>query len=106
MKRIGLLAIVVAALLAVESRASILTFDNIGPSPSGNPIPNGYGGFTWSNMYYLNGTTFGPSGYQNGRVSGDFVAYNGFGTTAQVADGVFTFNGAYFTGAWNNGLHI
>jgi len=85
-----------------ESSAAILTFEGL----SDGAIANGYGGLNWNNMYALNATIYQPSGYKNGRVSGDNVAYNGFGTTATVTDGLFTFDGAYFTGAWNDGLNI
>lgn len=34
------------------------------------------------------------------------MAFNEFGTMAAVSDGTFTFNGAYLTGAWNDGLNI
>ena len=47
-----------------------------------------------------------PSGYLNGLVSGNYVALNLFEASASVSDGLFNFNNAYFTGAWNDGLSI
>jgi hypothetical protein len=88
------------------SHATVLTFDDIGGGDA--PVNNGYGGLNWSNMYYLNGTSYPipDSGYHYGRVSGDYVAYNGWGSPAVVSDTEFDFNGAYLTGAWNNDLNI
>lgn len=87
--------------------ATTLTFDDIG---TGGSIPNGYGGLNWSSVHYLNGTTYplSPSGYYNGRVSGDYVAWNGSGgdVLSNTAAGTFDFNSTYLTAAWNNGLNI
>ena len=87
--------------------AVVLTFDELNVVNGSSPVPNGYGGLNWSNMYCEN-TSLIPSdsGYQHGTVSGTNVAYNGSGTSASVSDGTFTFNGAYLTGAFNDGLSI
>lgn len=69
------------------------------------------GGFSGSNLYTLNSSTSGSqilaSGYKSGTVSGNYVAYNGSAMAASLSSlSSFLFNGAYFTGAWNNGVSI
>ena len=98
-----LLAVAVMAAMPAVSYAQTVTFEGTG---NGASIPNGYAGLNWSNFQTLNGTTYIPSGYQNGRVSGDMVAYNAFGDPAAVLQGAtpFTLNSGYFTAAWSNGL--
>jgi PEP-CTERM motif len=88
--------------------AAVLTFDDLTPTSSYANVPNGYGGLDWTNMGYLNSgsSIYTGSGYDLGRVSGDYVAFNKGGMTAQISDGSFDFNDAYFTAAWNNGLNI
>ncbi|BAZ52571.1 hypothetical protein NIES4103_52350 [Nostoc sp. NIES-4103] len=99
----------IAALgIGTVAQAAILTFDDIAPIPVLSAIPDGYGGFTWNNFYYLNGSDsiYSDTGYDNGRVSGDYVSFNGFGNQAIVSDSVFDFNSAYLTAAWNDGLSV
>ncbi len=82
-----------------------LGFDSLPGSE--NPVPNGYGGFTWNNFYYLNGVTYGPSGYQNGVISPSNVGYNAFGAPAGFSlNTPFTLYGIFMTAAWNNGLSV
>jgi len=106
MKKFFVMIIAVALLVfgaAAGARATVLTFDDL----SNSQIANGYGGLNWANMYVLNGADYAPGyGYNNGRVSGDMVAFNANGTSATVSNGSFDFNGAYLTGAHNNGLSI
>jgi len=86
--------------------ATVLTFDDISAAQTGT-IADGYGGLDWDNMGYLNGSSHAPgSGYDNGTVSGDYVAANLWASVATVSDSLFDFNGAFFTGAWNDGLNI
>jgi hypothetical protein len=88
--------------------AVVLTFDDLTPlTPvtALGTIPDGYGGFDWDNFGYLNQTGSNPgSGYK--AVSGDYVAFNEGGQLATVGDGLFSFDGAYFSAAWNQGLNI
>lgn len=88
------------------ANATVVTFDDL-PDSDGW-ISNGYAGFNWNNFYYFNADTFSgnPSGFQNGIVSPHNVAFNAFGDPAALSDSVFTFNSAYFTAAWNDGLSI
>jgi hypothetical protein len=101
-----------ALLLGLSSPAraqTILNFEDL-TTPGEVPIPVGYGGLDWSNMFYVNASipTLNPSGYRNGRVSGDVVAFNGGGAgaavTASAGSGPFDFYSAYLTAAWNDGL--
>ena len=64
------------------------------------------GGFSSSNLFTRN--SLGQNnGYGHGVVSGSNIAYNGSALTASLSSlSSFLFNGAYFTGAWNNGLSI
>ena len=91
------------------ARAEVITFDNLATLTA---VPNGYGGLNWTNFYALDATdlTF-PNGYTNGVVSPNNVAYNGNGNIAFITPGAafgttFNFLGAYFTGAWRDGLSI
>jgi hypothetical protein len=102
-------ATVIVLGIGAIAQATVLTFDDIAPVSDYDDIPNGYGGFEWNNFDYANGSR--PqlprrTGYDNGRVSGDYVAYNAFGNPALVSDSVFDFNSAYLTAAWNDGLSV
>jgi len=89
-----------------QAQGGILTFDDLG-SESAIPIPDGYGGFDWTDFSHMDGTVLAPgSGFDNGRVSNYHVAYNADGNAAAVCDGAFDFNSAYLTGAWRDGLNV
>lgn len=81
------------------AQATVLTFDDLAPVPDLADIPDGYKDFNWSNFGYRNGSDFAISGtgYDNGRVSGDYVSFNNNGGPAVVSDSVFDFNSAYLT---------
>ncbi|MBG1271205.1 PEP-CTERM sorting domain-containing protein [Nostoc sp. WHI] len=100
-------ATVIVLGIGAVAQATVLTFDDIAAISGFASIPNGYGGFNWDNFSYNNGSNgTSRTGYDNGRVSGDYVAFNGFGNPALVSDSIFDFNSAYLTGAWNDGLSI
>lgn len=106
MKKINVLflASTLILLTAGFASAAVLTFDDI-TSGFKSEMPESYGGFEWDNMYVINGLP--STGFDNGAVSGDYVAYNGFGSMgASISDGLFDFIGAYFTAAWRNGLNV
>jgi hypothetical protein len=88
--------------------ANVITFDDINADAGYVKLQNGYQGLNWNNVYVLNSTqnTYNGTGYENGTVSGTNVAFNSFGTSATITNGVFDFNGAYFTGAWSDELNI
>lgn len=100
------------AIAPMPSLSAMLTFDDISLEPEFAPIPNGYGGFNWSNMYYLNSTPsiYEDSGYARGTVSGNYVAFNAFanpGDVLAISSGdTFDFNSTYLTAAWNHDLNI
>jgi hypothetical protein len=99
-----LLACLLFLVLASGAQAIVLTFDDVpgaDPATDNNPIPNGYGGLNWDQFYVLHETYHPDSGYENGVVSGDWVAFNAYGNMAVVSEGLFDFNGAWFTSAWN-----
>ena len=120
MKKILCAALCCSSLIGINNaHATVLTFDDINPAETINDsVPNVYGGLDWSNINFRNsGPTRDPAaggtaianngGYANGRVSGDFVGFNvdgGYGIVSSASD--FTFNGAYFTAAWQSGLNI
>ena len=103
---------------AIPSHALTLTFDNLATDTCCNEVPNGYGGLTWQNVNYINGRDYNPNnpnpppsgnyngGYNNGRVSGAFVAYNAYGREATVRGSSFDFTSIYLTAAWNTGLNV
>jgi hypothetical protein len=72
------------------------------------PVPNGFAGLNWSNFFVVNGVTYPtPSGYTIGVVSPEFAVYNGAGWPASFSSPTpFTFNSAYLTGVWRDGLTI
>ena len=104
------LAGLVLVLGSAAAPATVLTFDDATAATEA-AVPDGYGGFDWDNFYVLNPVAYGlaPSGYVNGVVSPTYVAVNATANPAALwvaAHECFDFNGAYFTGAWNDGLAI
>jgi hypothetical protein len=101
-------AVLILAAGSAQADIGVWTFDELSTPPGeANPIPNGYGGFNWENMYYLDPVAAYPvSGYMNGMVSQPHVAFNAYARAAAVSDGIFDFGGAALTGAWNDGLNI
>jgi hypothetical protein len=114
-----LLTISILLTAAISTNAAVLTFDDIGTT-TGVPIPNGYGGFSWSKsfdegfFYYENISIRyrppGGSGLFNGVVSGDCVAlptpYSPEGKGWVSAPTPFIFTGAYFTAVWRDALNV
>jgi len=86
--------------------AKTLDFDSI-TSESTIRI-DGYGGLAWKNMYVQNGSLeeYSGTGYDYGRVSGNYVAFNGpsLGGMPEISvinGNSFDFFGAFFTAAVN-----
>lgn len=96
------------------ARAETLNFDDLSDNGSGTQITTAYGGLNWSNFYVVNTTDYynntkQHSGYDVAAVSPSNVAFNGFGNAATMSvssTSAFTFNSAYFTAVWNDGLTI
>ncbi len=109
MKRLLTIPFLLLCLLTTSSQAAILTFDDISTLPEESPV-NTYGGLTWDNMGVVSANAMGGGyiggGYDNGTVSGDYVAFNMYANPLTVSGSVFNFIGAYLTGAWNDGLSI
>jgi hypothetical protein len=110
-----LILILLMPLILVCAQASrgdnVLTFDDLPPPAPGGPhVPNGYGGLDWSNFYYDSGANVPNSGYNYGIVSPDNVGFfsvdNNQATITLANAGEFTFESAYFTAAWNDGLQV
>ncbi|MCP3874572.1 MAG: hypothetical protein GY699_15630 [Desulfobacteraceae bacterium] len=96
-------------LIAPVAHAAILSFDDISGQDAGGSMPEGYGGFTWLRFNSLNVTTQPLSGYANSNVSGEYVAYGNGGVIGELSvsrSSSFTFNSAYLTAAFRNGLSI
>jgi hypothetical protein len=97
---VALLAIGIAAIPAHAQ--TVINFDNL-PSLD-TPVPTGYGGLDWNNVYAGNGcqtaSSTGSSGYCNGVTSGQNIACNGFGDSASFfSTGAFTLNSFELTAA-------
>ncbi|MBA4109323.1 MAG: PEP-CTERM sorting domain-containing protein [Leptothrix sp. (in: Bacteria)] len=100
-----LLAPMVLALAAACGQAQAVTLD-FDTGLSGTIYSN-YGGLNWSNFDVLNSSFYQPSGYVAGTISPSSVAFNAYGNAASFNSGAqFTFNSAYFTAAWSNGLIV
>jgi hypothetical protein len=85
------------------SSAAVITFDDL---PHWTDIGNHYSGLNWTNLYTMQGS-LGSGGYKNAVVSGQNATFNGGAADALlVSGGLFDFNGAYLTAAWNDGLSI
>ena len=93
---------------ASSASAVVITFDDLGsPGTSLLPISNGYAGLSWDNFWYLDSSFYTSSGYVNGTVSPNNVAFNAFANPATISKSTgFNLVGGYFTGAWNDGLQI
>jgi hypothetical protein len=96
------------AVISMPGSAKALTvnFDDL---PESQTFVGNYYGLDWNNFYAFKPETsgLGGTGYVNGRISLQNVAYNAYGSPAEITSaGTFTFNSTYLTGAWNNGLDI
>jgi hypothetical protein len=79
-------ATVIVLGIGAVAQATVLTFDDLAPISNSDQIPNGYGGFNWDNFNYVNGSSplVTRTGGDNGRVSRDYVAFNGSGEPSLV----------------------
>jgi hypothetical protein len=88
----------------------VLTFDSL--QAHDEPIPNGYGGLSWSNFGVVNfddlpTSVSTNSGYLHGRITLPNVAFNVNGDVASVeAQTPFNFISAFLTPAWRNDVHL
>jgi hypothetical protein len=107
----GVIAIGLAAL--GQARAAMITFDDLPDSFPGDPTPNGYGGLDWDHLYVLDGSNINTfygisaSGYANGVVSPNKIAFNYYGSMAiTTSASAFNLVSGYFTAAFNNNLSL
>src|SRR5262245_33587297 len=107
------LAIASAARLAWAGQA-LITFDDLPSTTTGLSIPYGYQNVDWVNFGYLDAVNYGgnPSGYLNGVISTNQVAYllNGGGNPGGAAFltnglGFVLFSGEFIL-AWGDGLQV
>ena len=105
--------ILAAGLFNSLQAQQVITFDELTDSPSGLQIGNGYAGLTWNNFWELDGETvdsyygIAASGYANGVISPNNVAYNYNGAVASISSATpINVLSGYFTGAFNDDLHI
>jgi hypothetical protein len=93
---------------AGSASAATLGFDDLVPNLENNTegvIPNAYGGFDWTNFYFVDSTNYPTTGYASGTISPKNVAFIGFpqvnGFSEISSNSLFTFNSAFFTAAFN-----
>lgn len=97
-----------AAALAGPASAGVITFDDRGSSIQ---ALGAYQGFNWNNISTVAPKKVGlqNTGYGRGMVSAKNVAFNDYGDvtgSVSLASGTFTFQSAYFTAAWIQGLKL
>lgn len=99
--------VMIPALVCAPAWATVDRFDEVTTLPDAG-ISDGYAGFNWQEFWVLDATHYAsnPSGYLNGLVSGDYVAFNGWGNPAEFSGGPFHFVGTYLTGAWRDGMSL
>lgn len=110
MKKLCVFAWIVTVIVSMTglTSATVLTFDDVPGadfSTDDNPIPNGYGGFNWDTFYVLRKDfqetpPFPMPGFERGAVSGEWVAFNGWGQPAMLSGDIFDFQGTYLTSSW------
>lgn len=107
------LSLAATAALASTSAAQTVNFEGGTSTPFGW-LPDGYAGYTWTNGFAIDATTYFRSasasgGFGTALASGKHVLGNGGGGTLTVAamDGsLFNFLGGTFAAAWRNGLTL
>jgi hypothetical protein len=97
---------VLATLMCLASTfagATTITFDDLNQFQG---VANGYQGLNWNGFTIIDTTQYASSGYVNGVVSKNNVAftYESYGSFSTV--GTFAFNSVYLTSAWNNGANV
>jgi hypothetical protein len=84
-----------------RGRAQTADFDHLTTSDTLYEIPNGYAGLNWTNWIATHQKLNVSSGYVNGAVSSEYVAYNSSGHPASVwSPRPFDFIGVHITAAW------
>ncbi len=90
--------------LSSAVNATVINFDDVSATTSYTSIPDGYAGFNWE-MQVIHKNHHPGTGYDLGRVSGDYAAW--YYDSASVSSATdFNFTGAYFSSAWDSTLSI
>jgi len=87
-----------------SSASKVLTFDDITTNHYG--VIRDYGGLNWYNFHVTKGSKDPGSGYDNGTVSGDYVAYTPWVRVGSNSRYLMDFKGVYLTAAWHDDLNI
>ena len=107
---VALSVLMIGMLSASHAAALTLSFDDVTSGNFAYPLQSvspDYGGLTWSEYWgVLRGAYHTGSGYEQGVVSGEYVAYNGGAQPVVITGSTFDFSGAYLTSAWTNTLDI
>ena len=93
---------VTTALAFAPAHADIIDFEGVvidNLSLAEAPIPNGYAGLNWENVYAILGPALPGTGYENGVVSGEKAAISTYvgPVLIKAPSGTFTFEGGWFT---------
>ncbi|MBI2379414.1 MAG: hypothetical protein HYV16_01465 [Gammaproteobacteria bacterium] len=94
-----------ASLFLQPAQATVIDFEDFDIGVASGTIPVQYAGFDWGNFRVIHDQKNIGTGYDNGTL-GNYSAFNWYAAVGTVEGNLFDFNGAYFTAAWNNGLHI
>jgi hypothetical protein len=102
---------VATASLTTAASPVLITFDDItassGISPPFPNVPAGYNGLQWYNFQVLDAVHSPRSGYHDGVVSPNNVAFNNGGEPANFSSSTaFDLDSAYLTAAFNEGLQV
>jgi hypothetical protein len=100
--------VIVAGMMLLScsvASAGLITFDDLPTISDAKPVPSGYKGLEWDNVYYSDEYREG-SGYDHGRVSLPYAAFNAYADPMSIEGDLFYFESGYFNSAWNNNLYI
>ena len=97
-------AVAASILTAAPASAVVIGFDDIISTVSLANIPQGYGGLNWNNFGVVHKDRNPNTGYDTGAISGDYPAYNNMALPADITaiTDTFSFDGAWFTSAWED----
>lgn len=86
-----------------EKPVTTVSFDDLTSSDTLYEIPSGYGGLFWGNWIATHHKFYRGTGYVNGTISAEYIAYNSSGhpATMWTENGeTFDFVGTYISVAW------
>lgn len=106
----GICVAAVCLLAAMPATADLVTFDDVATGNVNVAMPAGYGGLEWDNFHVIWQDRVVPSGYNVGAVSGEHMAFSGWGTdpvvgTISASPGLNLYS-AWFTAAYRDGLEV